>query len=148
MFVFVFFIYLINNLVLYNEGFKIFILEGMDIWRYFCWLCGRWSIRLHRVIRNVMEEPWETTRLQWGYNASLRGIRVLIPYCLYEPRKGRKSIKGKARRAWDHLTTSIVHMPLWMCICLCNLISSPINIQYVVDTIRVYIPCESLHTYA
>ena len=41
-------------------------------------------------------------------------------------------IKGKARRAWDHLTPSIVHMPLCMYICLYNFISSPIEIQQVI----------------
>ena len=42
----------------------------------------------------------------------------------------KKTIKGKAKRAWNHLTPSIVHMALNMCICLCSLISSPINIKY------------------
>ena len=51
-----------------------------------------------------------------------RGIRV-TPYCLYEIMKRRKAIKGKARRAWAHLTSSIVRMPLYRCLCLCNLIS-------------------------
>jgi hypothetical protein len=43
-----------------------------------------------------------------------KGIRV-IPYYLYKPMKTRKTIKGKAKRAWDHLTPSIVHMP---CVCV------------------------------
>lgn len=44
--------------------------------------------------------------------------------------KSRKEIKGKARRVWDHLTPSIVHMSLCMCIYLCNLISRPIDFQF------------------
>ena len=60
-----------------------------------------------------------------------KGIRV-IPYCLYEPKKKREPINNKARRARDHLISSIIHMPLCMSMCLCNLISSPIDIQYLV----------------
>ncbi len=52
-----------------------------------------------------------------------RGIRV-IPYCLYEPMKRRKTIKCKVRRTWDHLTPSIIYISLYQCLCLCKLISS------------------------
>ena len=41
-----------------------------------------------------------------------------------------KTIKVKAIREWDHLTPSIVHMPLYGYLCLCNLISYLIPIGY------------------
>ena len=60
----------------------------------------------------------------------VRSGRRVMPHCLYEPMKRNKAVKGKARRAWDYLTPSISHLPLCMCTCLCNLTSSPIDIQY------------------
>ena len=52
-----------------------------------------------------------------------------IPYALYEPRR-ENAIKDKASGGGDHHTPSIVHMPLCMCICLYNLISSSIFLQH------------------
>ena len=49
---------------------------------------------------------------------------------MYEPLESRKRITDKAREAWDHFTSSTVHIPLCMCTCLCNLISSPLDYHY------------------
>ena len=52
--------------------------------------------------------------------------------------KRRKTIKGKARRAWDHLTPSIVSMPLCIYVCLSNLISSPIT--HPISLLKRFVP--------
>ena len=55
-----------------------------------------------------------------------RGIRF-IPYYLCEMKR-REAIKGKTRRAQDHLTPSIVHMPLYRCLCaILSVIDSDTN---------------------
>lgn len=53
-----------------------------------------------------------------------------IPNGLYEPRRER-AIKAKERIANEHLTPSVVHMPLCLCICLCNVIFISIVLQYL-----------------
>ena len=58
-----------------------------------------------------------------------RSVSWDISYALYEPRR-QSAIKGKARSGGDHLTLSIIHMSLCMCIWLCNFISSSIVFQY------------------
>ena len=47
-----------------------------------------------------------------------------------ENKKKNKKEKIQTKSAWDHLTPSIVHMFLCMCICLCNLIYDHIDFQY------------------
>ena len=55
--------------------------------------------------------------------------KIGITFAYYEKnvsiwtKEKKKNNKSKARRAWDHLTPSIIYMPLFMCVCLCNLIS-------------------------
>ena len=66
-----------------------------------------------------------------------RGINV-IPYCLHEPMKRRKTIKSKARRVEYYLTPSIVHVPLCMFICLYNLIARLTDIQYWSSLLRYF----------
>ena len=43
--------------------------------------------------------------------------------------KKENIIKSKARGGGDHLTPSIIHLPLCICRCLCNLISCSIVLQ-------------------
>jgi hypothetical protein len=47
----------------------------------------------------------------------------------YKDQEEINAIKGNARGEGDHLTVNIVHMPLCMWICLCNVISNSIMLQ-------------------
>ena len=76
-----------------------------SLWLLAKWECWRWSSRLVVVNKNVMKEAWDIIKLEYGHNIAPRGI-IIIPYCLYDPRKRRKTIKCKARRVWDHLPPS------------------------------------------
>ena len=65
-------------------------------------------------------------RLQWLVS---RGIYKSYLILFVRTNEKKKNKKGQTKESMRSSHSSIIHMPLCMSICLCNLIYSPIDIQ-------------------
>ena len=75
-----------------------------------------------------MEEAWVTIRLKLGYNTSPERDKSYPTLFVCTNKRKKNNIKERKKKSM-RFTSNIVHMPLCMYICLCNFISSLIDIQ-------------------